>query len=261
MNILFNSIIIFFYLVAPGLVFLKNYYNYELSNSEAALNMQQKFFVTLLPGFIIHSVFYFLAMRILELIDGAHCDFYKAGILLSPKGSSEFAQAFASLKPNLLWIFVYTVSLIVFSKLLGVMLRKGENYLRGKSQFLESFMSRRSRFNIWNEVFYVPPSLTENQIYLLLIHVVTEIDGQAVIYKGILERYEVTEKGGDLKCILLRYVKKLPFRSGKSESDGVAITNGSQEQLLIPYSEIKNMKVNKIRLHLNETPVVNSIAE
>ncbi len=247
MNILFNSIIIFFYIVAPGLTFLKNYYNYELNKSEVVLNIQQKYFVTLLPGFIIHVLFFYLMD---SLIDGVEFNFYKAGILIGPESSGDFARVFASIQHNLIWIFAYTVSLIFFAKLLGILLRQGENLLRRRFISIDNMFSGRKKFNIWNELFFVPRSLAFDgeQIYFHLIHVVVEIDGEAVIYKGILERYEVNEKGGDLKCIILRYVEKKAFSSDGGRFEGVEVTSSSNELFLIPYDQIKNMKVNLVVL-------------
>jgi len=224
-------------LCTPGFFFRKAYYSGVFSKQYFKQSFIDNVTSTLLPSLIIHLVGYVLIVRWKFEID-----IESFGILIS--GTDDVTQvqkALGSIQENFLPILSYFTFINAISFILGFFWK----YEVRKNNWDSRFKMLRFR-NEWHYIFsgeilnFPNISGDSNEISFAYVDIVTEIDGLAYIYSGLLQEY-ILSKEHILETICLSNVRRRKIQDDNEEKSKYYYIPGNF--VVFKYNQIKNINI------------------
>jgi hypothetical protein len=243
MNIAFTSILIFI-ILSPGFMFKIGYNSTNYSVKDPNRNIVNELTKAIIPSIIFHILF----LSFLNLFTKYEVNFEQLGYLILGTSDKEIIRnSFAQIGFYIYPIFFYNLFIISFSYFLGHLVRV---FLVRKLKLDTNYPF----FRFTNKWFYIfegeflnfpnIPNDSEN-IALIMIDVLTKVNGESIIYIGELSDY-VVDSAGKLELIKLRYPIRRPFKN--DEKDDSKFYEIDSRYLVITASEILNINIRYFNL-------------
>lgn len=256
MNIALPTILIILYLIIPGLLYQIGVY----TDDRSRVNLTNPFrviLINLIPGFLIHLVFYGAVSTLANIIPAFSVDLHVLGLFFSKTADAQDLLPEIFSTPGR--IFFYACFLWAFSFFIGLGLRY---FIRQRKLDYHSAWYRFFRYKpkwhyLLNE--YPETEILENKsgkiVTLVFLDIVVEIGSEIWIYEGMLYEYDYEANGNDLKHIWLKKPRRTLFPTEQDEeldfsTEGLLDRTEDHryyqipgDKIMIPVSNISNLLV------------------
>lgn len=240
MNIAFSTLLIFLF-VLPGLFFTLAFYNTDnkpLNYISLTHKAAVSFFITLLC--------HLFWLTILVQVFNFQIDYTIFFVLISGTQNSLYTLAIKSIDfSELIRVIVYLLVVYIFAFLIGKFIRWGIRKLKLDKRFdllrLDSPWYYLFTGYDWEEG--CPDGV--------MISACMELGGQAYLYQGYLERFDLDEEG-NIERLVLTSPERRKIENDKSAPASSRFYPIDGHYFVLKYSEIKNLNVQFIKVQLTE---------
>jgi hypothetical protein len=257
MNIAFSSILILSTLI-PGIIFRKTYYSEEFSKQYFKASFFGVLSSTLIPTIIFQIIFI--------LIFSFKIDFEIILKILRGTIDESVIENIASYHWNILSYFLL---LSIVSAFLGYLSKKIIRYTKFDRKIKIFRFQNSWHYILKGEIFDFPKANINlfndevEDIELIFIDALLEVNGQAIIYDGILVDYELSQNSSGLETISIKSAKRRCLTNDRiknidsseystSNKDDYYPING--HLLVLKYSDLKNLNFTYYKLdNLSDT--------
>lgn len=250
MNIALSSILILLFLI-PGITFRKTYYSEEFSKQYFKASFFGVLSSTLIPTIIFHIFFI--------LIFSFRIDFEIILKILRGTIDESVIENIASYHWNIL---LYFFLLFTVSACLGYLSKKIIRYTKFDRKIKFFRFQNSWHYILKGEIFDFPKANinlfndTVEDIELIFIDALMEVNGQGIIYDGILVDYELSQNSSGLETISIKSAKRrcLTKDRGKNTDSEYIISNKDDyypingHVLVLKYSDLKNLNFTYYKL-------------
>ena len=246
MNIAFSTFLILSTLI-PGIIYRKTYFSEEFSKQYFKTSFFEVLSSTLVPSIIFQLIF------ILFFYSGIDFE-----IIYKVFAGRIDSQVRSNLTEHRWSILFYLIGLSSLSAIAGYFLKKTIRYYKFDRK-LKLFRFQNSwHYTLKGEIFDFPKANINlindevEDIELIFIDALIEVNGQAILYNGILVDYELNQTSG-LETISLKSSKRRCFTNDKVNStnsnnfDDYYSVDG--HILVLKYIDLKNLNLMKLRQH------------
>lgn len=241
MNLALATLVILIFSL-PGIAFRKSYFSGRFTSSGFTSSLYSLVFWSFLPALIFHGIF----LLLVEYFTKYQISVENFGFLLfSSDDKTVLDKVFINIHDNILNVLIYNISLIIIASLLGILFRKAVRYY-GLDITYSIF-----RFpNKWHYIFtgeyydFSRGKKYHHNIDLIFIDVLVEVNGQGVIYSGILEDYYLSKVNDGLEQIIIKYPTKKNF----SINEDQVVREIPGDFLTIPFDKILNINYSYVAI-------------
>lgn len=258
MNLAASTLLIFL-LVSPALIARRFYYTRELSRSYTSRNTLQEIFSSIFLCVLLHSLWIFIARE----YKGLEINYEVLFKLLFSADKADYSQ----IDKNLKNVFLYFISLFVFSILAGVIIKQVVRNL-----YLDRYIRFLRYDNKWyylvsGEILDIPdlnvykedPLLYRRNISGIYADVLVKSDSK-IIYTGVIVDYQLAENNSVEYFVLARAIKQSlevslgsdnkPIKdkvTGTVKLEYVSSKMADSKYFVIPYSDVLNINFRYIK--------------
>lgn len=236
MEVALNSILIFFFIIFPGIVFRRVYFQGEFTKQFNSSTISDSIFKSIIPGILIQVVTLYSYQKFFGSLNGQDIsDFYKK------MSNNNLPEGLFSLT-ILMKVLMYFSLLMAFAIILGMLFWIIVRYLK-----LDRRMPLFRFNNHWN--YYFKGEIQdfkefkgqfEGKVLLTLADVLMRVEGDKNrLYSGVVTQYTISMKDNSLESIYLTKVS----RYKKDEKEGMILRDIPGECMIIPYSNVVNINL------------------
>lgn len=237
------STVIVLFLLIPGVFFRQGVLSGPYAKSLLKQSPVDEVFYALLPALVLQA----LAISLLEGFFSLRIDFHTFYQLII----SEKQLGFADLEEKITDFALYNLALVPFSYFAGyivrqVILKTGLDLiiapLKLNNDWYYILSGRGQKILEMNHI-------SSDNIYIQIDALVKDVNGQSVIYCGILDHFMLSQNGG-LERIVLTKVYRRSFDNDLSQGDADKTKEEDERYynmpgvyFIIPYAQIINMNI------------------
>ncbi len=241
MNLALATLVIIIFSL-PGIAFRKSYFSGRFTSTGFTSSLYSLVLWSFLPALVFHGIF----LSLIEYFTTYRISVENFGFLLfSSDDKKSLDSIFLNIHDNIYNILFYNISLILIASILGMLFRNFVRYF-GLDITYSIF-----RFpNKWHYIFtgeyydFSRGKRYHHNIDLIFIDALVEINGQGVIYSGILEDYYLSKTNEGLEQIIIKYPTKKTF----SVNENLEVKEIPGDFLIIPYDKIQNINYSYVAI-------------